>query len=270
MVRDNDGMSRIGWMTFAADDILRWVGSLVWPFVRISAMLLVAPIFGGRNVNARSRLALGLLLALVVAPQLSVPPRIDPLSLEGLVVAMQQALIGITMGFVLTMVFSALTQAGENVALAMGLGFASTMDPVGGVQVPMISQYFTILATLIFLALNGHLVLIELLIRSFDTLPVTAEGLSSDDLWKVVNFGGTMFSAALLIAMPAIAALLMVNLAMGVITRAAPQLNIFAIGFPVTLLAGFLIILLTLPDLTTRIGELLMTAFPLIEQITRA
>lgn len=257
-------------MTFAAEDIQVWVGSLMWPFVRISAMLLVAPIFGARNVNVRVRLSLGLLLAIVVAPQVSGQPLVDPLSLGGLVVAIHQVLIGIVMGFVLQMVFSALTQAGETVALSMGLGFASAIDPVGGVQVPMVSQYFTILATLIFLALNGHLVLIELLIRSFDTLPVMADGVTPDNLWAIVTFGSQMFAGAMLIALPAVASLLLVNIAMGVMTRAAPQLNIFAVGFPLTLFAGFVIILLILPGFPARIGELLMAAFALIQQITRA
>lgn len=256
-------------MNFEADDILRWASSLVWPFVRISALLLVAPIFGARNVNVRARLAMGFLLALLVAPILPEPPAVDPLSLGGFVVIMHQVLIGIAMGFVLVLVFSAITQAGEAVALSMGLGFASAVDPVGGVQVPMVSQYFTILAILIFLALNGHLVLIHLLLRSFETLPVAAGGLTPEDLWAILSFGSSMFAGALLIALPAVASLLLVNLAMGVITRAAPQLNIFAIGFPITLLAGFLIILLTLPSLTTRIGELLMSAFPLVERLVR-
>lgn len=256
-------------MHFAAEDIQVWAGSVIWPFVRISAMLLVAPVFGARNVNARARLSLGLLLAVVVAPQVSGQALIDPLSLNGLVVAIHQVLIGIAMGFVLQLVFSALTQAGELVALSMGLGFASAVDPVGGVQVPMISQYFTILATLIFLALNGHLVLIELLLRSFDTLPIMAEGVTRDQLWLIVSFGSQMFAGAMLIALPAVASLLLVNIAMGVMTRAAPQLNIFAVGFPLTILAGFLIFLLILPGLPARIGELLMVAFGLVQQILR-
>ncbi|NEV60503.1 flagellar biosynthetic protein FliR [Thiorhodococcus minor] len=257
-------------MSFAAEDIFAWVSSFIWPFVRISAMLLVAPVFGARNVNVRARLAMGFLLALVVAPQLTETPSIDPLSLGGLVVAIHQVVVGIAMGFVMQMVFSALTQAGESIALSMGLGFASAMDPVGGVQVPMVSQYYMILATLIFLALDGHLILIELLLRSFETLPIAAEGLTTDQLWAIVGFGSTMYAAAVLIALPAVTSLLLVNIAMGVITRAAPQLNIFAVGFPLTLLAGFIIILLTMPSLPARIGELLMAAFPLIQQLTRA
>ena len=231
-------------------------------------MLLVAPFFGARHVNIRARLSLGLLLALIVVPQLKAPPLIDPLGVEGLVVALRQILIGIALGFILQMVFSALTQAGEYIALSMGLGFASAIDPVGGVQVPMISQFLTILAMLIFLALNGHLVLIQLLLKSFETLPVTGDGLTADDLWAVVRFGNVMFSHALLIALPAMAALLLVNLAMGVVTRASPQLNIFAIGFPLTILAGFIILILTLTSFPARIGELLFAAFALIQQMT--
>lgn len=256
-------------LTLEANDILRWAVSLAWPFVRISAMLLVMPVFGARQINTRVRLGLALLLAWMIVPQLPEPPAIDPLSVGGLVVAIQQALIGIGMGFVLTLVFSAINQAGEAIALSMGLGFASAVDPVGGVQVPMISQYLSILATLIFLAMNGHLVLFELLLKSFETFPIGSGGPDSDDFWHVAGFGSQMFAGAVLIALPAVAALLLVNLAMGVVTRAAPQLNIFAVGFPITILAGFLIILLTLPSLTARIGEFVLSALPLIERIGR-
>lgn len=256
-------------MQLTASEIVQWVTSLMWPFVRISAALLVAPLFGARNVNVRVRLALGLLLSLAIAPQLSALPAVDPLSPVGIAIAMRQVLIGVTMGFILQMVFSALTQAGEYIALSMGLGFASAIDPVGGVQVPMISQFLTILATLIFLALNGHVLMIGFLLESFATLPVAGDGLLAEDLWTIISFGSQMFAGAVLIALPAMAALLLVNLAMGVVTRAAPQLNIFAVGFPVTILAGFAILILTLPGLSARIGESLFAAFALIQRIAR-
>ncbi|MGQ9830642.1 MAG: flagellar biosynthetic protein FliR [Thermochromatium sp.] len=256
-------------LTFEANDILRWAVSLAWPFVRISALLLVMPVFGARQINVRVRLGLALLLAWMIAPQLPEPPAIDPLSVGGVVVAIEQVLIGITMGFVLTLVFSAINQAGEAIALSMGLGFTSAVDPVGGIQVPMISQYLSIIATLIFLAMNGHLVLFELLLRSFNTFPIGAGGPDQTELWSVVSFGSQMFAGAMLIALPAVASLLLINLTMGVVTRAAPQLNIFAVGFPITIFAGFVIILLTLPSLTARIGEFLFTALPLIERIAR-
>jgi flagellar biosynthetic protein FliR len=256
-------------ISLTGDHIMAWALSVIWPFVRISAMLLVAPIFGAKGVNTRMRMGMGLLLALVIAPLLPTPPMIDVISLQGLVVAMQQVVIGIAMGFVLQMVFSALTQAGETVALSMGLGFASVVDPAAGVQVPIVSQFFVIIATLLFLAMNGHLVLLEMLLLSFTSMPIGSGGLSADDLWTLVNFGTSMFSGALLIALPAVAALLMVNLAMGVVARTAPQLNIFAVGFPVMMLAGFVLLGILLPGVFARLGELLTLGFELIQDLIR-
>ncbi len=256
-------------ISLTADQIMSWTLSLIWPFVRISAMLLVAPIFGARGVTPNMRIGLGLLLALVIAPQLPSAPSIDVLSMQGLVVALQQVVIGIAMGFVLQMVFSALTQAGESAALSMGLGFASVVDPVAGVQVPIVSQFFVIMATLLFLAMNGHLVLLEMLLLSFVSLPIGGGGLTSDDLWALLNFGSIMFSGALLIALPAIAALLMVNLAMGVVARTAPQLNIFAVGFPVMMLAGFVLLSILLPSVFARLGELMTLGFELVQRLIR-
>ena len=256
-------------INISADQIMTWVLSLIWPFVRISAMLLVAPIFGARGVHARLRMGMGLLIAMVIAPQLPTPPLIDVLSMQGLVVAMQQVLIGIAMGFVLQMVFSALTQAGESVALSMGLGFASVVDPAAGVQVPIVSQFFVIIATLLFLAMNGHLVLLEMLLLSFSSMPIGDGGLTPDDFWTLLNFGTTMFGGALLIALPAVDGLLMVNLAMGVVARTAPQLNIFAVGFPVMMLAGFVLLSILLPSVFARLGELMTLGFELIQRLIR-
>lgn len=256
-------------MHFTTAEITAWVGSLLWPFLRIGAMLLAAPLFGARMVTVRIRLAFAFLLALVVAPLIPVPPAVEPLSLAGLVISAQQILIGLTIGFVLQMVFSAMSQAGETIALSMGLGFASMVDPQQGVQVPVVSTYFVIMSTLIFLALNGHVALIELTLMSFVSMPIAVDGIVRADLWALVSWGSTMFVYGLLVALPAVAAMLLVNLAMGVITRAAPQLNIFAVGFPMMILLGFVLLLVTLPVLVPQFTELLAEAFGLMGQITR-
>lgn len=256
-------------MQFTTAEITAWVGSLLWPFLRIGAMLLAAPLFGARMVTVRIRLAFAFLLALVVAPLIPVPPAVEPLSLAGLVISAQQILIGLTIGFVLQMVFSAMSQAGETIALSMGLGFASMVDPQQGVQVPVVSTYFVIMSTLIFLALNGHVALIELTLMSFVSMPIAVDGIVRADLWALVSWGSTMFVYGLLVALPAVAAMLLVNLAMGVITRAAPQLNIFAVGFPMMILLGFVLLLVTLPVLVPQFTELLAEAFGLMGQITR-
>jgi len=255
-------------MQFTTAEITAWVGSLLWPFLRIGAMLIAAPLFGAGMVTVRIRLAFAFLLALVVAPLIPLPPAVEPLSLAGLVISAQQILIGLTIGFVLQMVFSAMSQAGETIALSMGLGFASMVDPQQGVQVPVVSTYFVIMSTLIFLALNGHVALIELTLMSFHSMPIAVDGIVRADLWALVSWGSTMFVFGLLVALPAVASMLLVNLSMGVVTRAAPQLNIFAVGFPMMILLGFVLLLLTLPVLVPQFTELLAAAFGLIGQIT--
>ena len=255
-------------MNFTTAEITAWVGALLWPFLRIGAMLVAAPLFGAGMVTVRIRLAFAFLLALVVAPLIPVPPAVEPLSLAGLVISVQQILIGLTIGFVLQMVFSAMTQAGETIALSMGLGFASMVDPQQGVQVPVVSTYFVIMSTLIFLALNGHVALIELTLMSFYSMPIAVDGIVREDLWALVSWGSTMFVYGLLVALPAVASMLLVNLSMGVITRAAPQLNIFAVGFPMMILLGFVLLLLTLPVLLPQFTEMLADAFGLIGRIT--
>ncbi len=256
-------------MHFTTAEITAWVGSLLWPFLRISAMLMAAPLFGARTVTVRIRLAFAFVLALVIAPLLPTPPAVDPLSLAGLVISAQQILIGLCMGFVLQMVFSALTQAGETLALSMGLGFASMIDPQQGVSVPVVSTYFLIMSTLIFLALNGHVALIELTLLSFHSLPIGIEGIVRENLWAIVSWGSSMFVFALLVALPAVASMMLVNLSMGVVTRAAPQLNIFAVGFPMMILLGFILLLLTLPVLLPQFTELLAEAFGLLGELVR-
>jgi flagellar biosynthetic protein FliR len=149
-------------------------------------------------------------------------------------------------------------------AMGMGLGFATAVDPQNGVQVPVIGQYYIVMATLLFLALNGHLVMIQVLIDSFHSLPVGMIGLGQDGLWSLVGWGSRMFAGAVLIALTAMTAMLLVNLAFGVMSRAAPQLNIFGVGFPVMMGAGFVVLMLTLPTLTPHVSDLLMDAFDLI------
>lgn len=245
--------------------MLLWVAAVMWPLARISAMVLVMPVFGGDQLNATIRIAVALMLALVVAMQEPPLPDVDLVSLEGAIVTLNQVLIGLTMGFILQLVFSALTQAGEVIALSMGLGFASVMDPAQGVQVPVVSTALMSMATLIFLAMNGHLILFELLLTSFEVMPVAPSGLDAEAFMQVAMFGQTMFAGAVLVALPAVASLLVVNLSMGVITRASPQLNIFAVGFPMMILMGFVLLLLVLPGLPERVGDLALEGFHLIQ-----
>ncbi len=249
---------------FTEAQVLTLVNAHVWPFVRIAAMMMIAPVFGVALVPVRVRILLALVLTAVIAPLLPPPPPLNPVSLPGLLVLVNQFLIGLAMGFALTVVFDAMIIGGQTIAMSMGLGFATMVDPQRGVNVPLVSQYFLILTTLLFLSLNGHLMLVEVLFDSFFKLPVGQGGIDQAGLWALVVWGGRMFVGAMQIALPAVIALMVVNLSFGVMSRAAPTLNLFAVGFPISMTLGFVIVLLSLPSLTESLSLLLTDAFSLI------
>lgn len=257
-----------GVVSVNGNQLVAWAMGLLWPFLRITGVFMAAPLWGGRNTPWRLRFALAVVLAWFIQPLIPPMPAVDPLSIASLLIAVQQVVIGLAMGFILQMVFAAFSIAGENIALGMGLGFAQLADPQTGVQSPVLGQYYGILVMLLFLALNGHLILIKLLVNSFTTLPVGLHGLSGKSLWALVGWGGHMYAAAVLVALPAIASLLLVNISFGVITRASPQLNIFAVGFPMTILIGFIVVMFTLPSLTTHVQNLAGSAFGLIKDVS--
>lgn len=247
-----------------------WISSYFYPFVRIAACIGVMPLLGSQLVPQRIRIILAVTITLVVAPLLPPTPRVDALSLASLIIILQQMLIGIALGFMVEVVTQVFVVAGQLIAMQTGLGIATTVDPAQGVSVVVVSQWFLFLVSLTFLALNGHLVLIELLADSFHTLPVSDQGWTSNDLGRIVQWGGWMFASALIIALPALTALLVVNLAFGVMTRAAPQLNIFALGFPVTMMVGLAIIWLNIGSLGETFRQLLLTLFEFLRTLIRA
>lgn len=243
--------------TVSDGELTSWVGSVVWPFVRISALLAAAPLFGARTVPVRVRAALAMLIALLVAPMLPSQTPVEILSREGAVAIGRETLIGLGLGFLTQMMFAALAMAGEIVALSTGLAFATIVDPERGNSVPLVGQYYVILATLLFLAFDGHLALLDLLVRSFEPLPPAGDGIGASGWWGLVAWGSQMYRGAVQVALPAAAAVLLANVAIGMIARSAPQLNIFAVGFPITLLLGIVFLLLGLPALEPGVGELL-------------
>ncbi len=250
-------------------EIASWLGILFWPFLRVGGTMAVAPVFGSHMVPVRIRLVLALAVTWVLVPMIPTPPPMGALSPAAVMTAAQQVLIGVAMGFMLQLVFGAVVIGGQCAALSMGLGFASMVDPQNGVQVPVVSQFLLILATLVFLALNGHLVLIQVLADSFRILPVAPLGLSSDALWLLVGWGTHMFAGSVLIALPAVTALMVVNVSLGVMTRAAPTLNLFTIGFPLSMLVGFFMLVATLPSLLPHLTDLLAGGFETIQALLR-
>lgn len=245
-----------------------WLAQYLWPFLRIGACFMMAPIFGANFVPARVRLLLAGAITLIVAPLLP-PPQIATFSAAAVVVTIHQLLIGFATAFALQLIFDALAMGGQLLSNTMGLGFAFNVDPLRGVSTPVLGQLYMILVTLTFLAIDGHLVLIELLAQGFTTLPVGTAGLDSSMIWHLVEWGGQLFAGALTVALPGMAALLVVNLAFGVMSRAAPSLNLFAVGFPITLIAGLVIMYVGLPSVLAAFGQSLEAAFGLIRTLLR-
>jgi flagellar biosynthetic protein FliR len=234
-------------LTIAPGQLETYLAQYFWPFVRIGACLMVAPAFGARFVPPRLRLALALALTLLIAPSLTAPSGVVLMSIEGAIITLQQVLIGVAAGFVLQVVFDSLAMGGQLLSNSMGLSFAFNVDPQHGASTPVVGQLYMLLVMLTFLALNGHLALLEALLRGFQTLPVSAQGLTAEGAWSVVEWGKYLFEGALAVALPGMTALLIVNLGFGVMSRAAPSLNMFAVGFPITLVFGLAIVLFGLP-----------------------
>ena len=244
-------------IAFTLEQLNGWIGQFLWPFVRILALVATAPLFSESLIPVKVKVGLSFVLAVAISPALDPVPPIAPGSFAGLWMVMQQVLIGIAMGFTMRLVFAAVQTAGEFVGLQMGLSFASFFDPSSGANTAVLSRLFNIIAMLTFLALDGHLLVLAALVRSFDTLPVAMIQLHQNGWGVVVEWGKTVFVSGLLLALPLICALLTINLAMGILNRASPQFSIFAVGFPLTLLAGIVMLELLMP----RLGAFLEPRF---------
>lgn len=228
---------------------MQWLGAALWPFIRVSGFLLAAPVIGTRSVPTRVRIVMALALTGVLLPVAAPAAAIDPLAAEGLLTAAHQLIIGAAIGLVLRLLFFVFEFAGQLVSQQSGLGFASLVDPQTGAQVPVLAHFYITLVTLLFFASNAHLVLIELLADSFRLLPVGPQGLTAAGAEIIAAWTAELVAAGLLLALPVVVALLAINFALGVMARAAPQLNIFAVGFPVMIVFGMVLMWLTLGSL---------------------
>jgi len=234
--------------------LLTIVGTYLWPFIRIGAFVMVMPLIGSSFVPVRVRLLIAVALTIVMAPVLPTMPTTEFLSLAGMLMTVQEIAIGIAMGFLVQLVFDAITLGGQVIAMSMGLGFAVFLDRTRGVNIPVLGQLFLMLGMLIFLSLDGHLALIRLVADSFQLLPAGSGGPSLTAVSALLEWSGQVFVVAVKIALPAITALIVVNLSFGVMSRAAPTLNLFAVGFPVAMLLGFVVIFLNLESLQENVS----------------
>ncbi|MEM6985330.1 MAG: flagellar biosynthetic protein FliR [Pseudomonadota bacterium] len=254
-------------MDISSQQLGAWVGSFVWPFIRIGAMLLANPVFGSRSVPLRVRIVLAAALTVMVSPLVGLIAPIDPLSAQGLWITLNEILIGLAMGLALALVFSVFVMAGEQMANAMGLGFASMVDPLNGANVPIVSQFLQIIAFLLFFALSGHTLVIELMVSSFELMPVGQSVVSLAAVRALTAWASQMFVGAALLSIPVIAMLLLVYVALGVMTRAAPQMNIFSVGFPLTILSGFVTIMMVMPTLEGHFSSLMLQSLELVRTV---
>ncbi|PYE31027.1 flagellar biosynthetic protein FliR [Idiomarina fontislapidosi] len=234
-------------MDLVTQVLMEWLQQHLWPLTRVSSMIMSMALFSGTLVNARIKVLLSIAIVFAISPALpAVNAGVEMFSVGGMVVTAQQIVVGVALGLLSLLFLQTFVLGGQIIAMQIGLGFASMVDPTNGQQVPVIAQFFLMLASLIFLALDGHLLMIQMVVASFDSVPVAMTGLDADAFRMIADWGSSMFSAALTAMLSAIVALLLINLSFGIMTRAAPQLNIFAIGFPITMVSGLIVLWLTI------------------------
>ncbi len=243
-------------ISLTTSEINAWVSTFFFPLARVLAVLAAAPPFSNPSLTLRVRLALGLAITFAISPILPPGPTLDPGSAAGLLILAQQMIIGLAMGFAMRLVFTAVDLAGEMISLQMGLGFASAYDPQTAGQTAVISEFVGLLALLVFMAINGHLMVIATLAQSFALIPIGVQTAAPATWHNMAQAGTIIFSSGLFLALPVLVALMITNLALAILSRAAPQLNLMAIGFPLTIALGFAALMFALPYLSQPLQQL--------------
>jgi flagellar biosynthetic protein FliR len=245
-----------------------WIGAFFWPFVRILAMLSTAPVFGMGSMPVLLRVGLAVWVAVAIAPLLPAMPPVQFGTAAAWMLLVQQLLVGGAIGLSMTLILSAVQLAGGAIGLQMGMGFATLFDPVQGVQVTSLASFLNVLTLLLFLSVNGHLVLLAVIARSFSLLPVAPNlGLAAQTWQMLAQAGTAIFSLGLALAAPVLGVLLIANLGLGVLTKLAPQLNLFAVGFPLFFLLGFLALYLVMPVMRDVVQHLVDVGLELSAQV---
>jgi len=232
--------------------------------LRVGAFLVSAPFFGGRMVPLQIRIVFSFCLGFWILGTLQFPQQSVLVGPKLILIVMQEIFIGLTVGLVLNICFAAVSLAGEKIAATSGLAFASQVDPTGGGQSPVISQIFILFLIVVFFSVNGHLIVLGLIYKSFTLYPLgqlvnygdlIAAGLSASDI---------LFRSAAIIVLPIVIVLLFVNIAIGFITKSAPQLNLFSFGFPMTLIGAFLILFYSVDAISFAFKDLIQLIIDLL------
>jgi flagellar biosynthetic protein FliR len=253
-------------ITFSEAQIMAWLSPVLWPFLRVLALFSVAPVFSMRAIPLRVKIGLSLLVAVCAQAVLADQPVISVNGREALGAVAQQVAVGMAIGFAVRVVFAAVELGGEIVGLQMGLNFASFFDPASGGQISAVGRFFSNMAMLLFVVINGHLVVLMAVVKSFERFPADGNFLQALAQMRLYELGASLFASAFWIALPMVALLMFVNLTLGIISRVAPQMNIYAVGFPVTLTVGLAGIAATLPMLEQPMLALLQQAIDLFQK----
>ena len=243
------------------------ISQFFFPLFRLSGMFIAAPVLGSHLVPVRIRVILALLVTLLILPLIPEIPVVDALSIHGFLLMANQVLIGVAIGLIFQLVFQVIVLGGQLLAMQSGLGFATMVDPQNHDNLPVITQFYLFALTLLFLSTDGHLSLLQMIVSSFQTFPIGWHFLSVDNFIEIAAFAGDIFSGAVSIALPAIISLLMVNLTFAIVTKSAPQINIFSIGFPLTLILGLTVMYLSFPSMIHHAEMIFSHGFSIVNDI---
>jgi flagellar biosynthesis protein FliR len=241
-------------VTFA--QLQGWLVAFLWPFARITAFMAASPLWGHSSVPNQAKVGLAALISIVIAPILPAMPDIAVMSWAGIGIMIEQILIGLAMGMVMHIIFAVVQAAGDFIGLQMGLAFASFFDTASGTNIMVLSRILYMITLLMFLAMNGHLMVLETLIMSFQTLPIGIGTFNPDAFILLARYAGTIFAAGMLLALPLVGSLLTINLALGILNRSAPQLTVFNIGFPTSLIVGLILMMVLMTDISRFLERL--------------
>lgn len=245
------------------------IGPHFWPLARLLGLFVSAPLLSEKIITKKVKIGLAVLITLLIAPGLK-PVTTPFISVEGLWLIMVQLIIGVAVGLTLQLGFSAVRFAGEVIGLQMGLSFATFFDPFSGPNAPIIARLFNLLLLLLFVSFDAHLVMIDVLVDSFQLLPITPLPLNGESFLALARAAGLLFSCGLMLALPAMTLLLLLNITLGVLNRLTPQFSVFVIGFPLTLAGGLLALMLVMPLMATFAEGLFSTLFQHLSAILTA
>jgi len=224
-----------------------WLATLIWPLARVLGLIMSAPFISETGIPVPARILFGVVITLAITPTLGPIPAVTVGSWEGIGVLMREMMIGVSMGLLMQILFSAVSLAGELAGTQMGLGFATLYDPNSESSTTSLSALMVALSGLVFFAIDGHLAMFGALIQTFKTLPIAELGFKAGGLKMLAAYGGVLCLHGLMMALPITITLIIVNLSLGMLSKAAPQLNLFSIGFPITIAGGLFMTFIGLP-----------------------